>query len=121
MITALRYRALGVLRRWRLYKVSGDSMTPTLLPGDWVWVDPRSYRQGYPQPNQIVVARHPYRGDVWMVKRVVHVSDGSVVLRGDNRSESTDSQIFGAVPPSLIVGKVTRLYPHGTDKLLRLD
>jgi nickel-type superoxide dismutase maturation protease len=115
------YWLLAILRHWRLFRVSGNSMSPTLLPGDWVWVDPKSYRHSVPHPNQIVVLRHPYRRDVRMVKRVVRASEGSLVLHGDNPAESTDSQILGAVPASLVVGKVRLAYRHDTHKMLRLD
>lgn len=113
---------LALVRRWRLFRVAGNSMSPTLVHGDWVWVDPRSYRRSRPEANQIVVSRHPYRRDVWLVKRVVRaLEEGHLVLGGDNPEESTDSQIFGSVPLSLVVGQVRLGYRHDTRSLLRLD
>ncbi len=112
---------LALVRRWRLFRIAGSSMSPTLLQGDWVWVDPRSYRRSAPEANQIVVSRHPYRRDIWLVKRVVRALEGgNLFLGGDNPEESTDSQIFGSVPASLVVGRVKLGYRHETRRLLRL-
>jgi nickel-type superoxide dismutase maturation protease len=83
-------------------------MVPLLEPGGEVLVDPRAYRQKSPHPGDIVVARHPYRTDLRLIKRVAKVlDDGRCVLEGDNPSESTDSRVFGAIPPERIVGRVT--------------
>ena len=83
-------------------------MAPLLEPGEEVLVDPRAYRRTPPRPGDIVVARHPYRTDLLLVKRVANVlEDGTCVLEGDNRSESTDSRAFGSLPPERILGRVT--------------
>lgn len=85
-------------------------MFPLLEPGDEVLVDPRAYWQSPPQPGEIVVAQHPYKGDLKIIKRVVAVADnGRIHLRGDNPdpAESSDSRIFGPLPRSLILGRVT--------------
>lgn len=108
----LGYWLLALCKRWRLFRVSGNSMVPTLDPGDWVWVDPNAYRTGQgPGPNQIIVARHPYRTDVWLIKRVRETSDdGHLTLSGDNPAESTDSATFGKLPANLVLGRVTLHY-----------
>jgi nickel-type superoxide dismutase maturation protease len=83
-------------------------MVPLLEPGDEVLVDPQAYRKDSPHPGDIVVARHPYRTDVRLIKRVAEVlADGRCVLQGDNPDESSDSRVFGAIPPGRIVGRVT--------------
>lgn len=99
---------LWLLRlRWR-FRVTGASMVPLLKPGDEILVDPKAYRHKLPRPGDVVVARHPYRTDVRLVKRVISVlEDGRCYLRGDNTSESTDSQAFGAVACEQILGRVT--------------
>lgn len=113
---------LALARRWRLFRVAGNSMKPTLLHGDWVWVDPKSYSRSRPEANQIVVSRHPYRRDIFLVKRVVRTLEKDrLVLGGDNPAESTDSEIFGSVPTSLVIGQVQLGYRHGTRSLLHLD
>lgn len=83
-------------------------MAPLLEPGDEILIDPRAYRRRRPRPGDIVVARHPYRTDVRLIKRVAAVSeDGTCTLTGDNPTESTDSRTFGAIPHTYILGRVT--------------
>jgi len=83
-------------------------MTPLLNPGDEVLIDPRAFRRSAPRQGDIVVARHPYRTDLRLVKRVAAVlENGSCILEGDNPAESTDSRSFGALPPHHILGRVT--------------
>ena len=83
-------------------------MVPLLQPGDEVLIDPRAYLRDSPSPGDIVVARHPYRTDLRVVKRVASVlENGNCELEGDNRSESTDSRYFGPIPPQRILGRVT--------------
>jgi nickel-type superoxide dismutase maturation protease len=99
---------LWLLRLRRRFRVTGASMSPVLEPGDEVLVDNRAYRRTLPRPGDIVVARHPYRTDLRLVKRIVKVlENGHCVLEGDNRFESTDSRLFGSIPPERIVGRVT--------------
>jgi nickel-type superoxide dismutase maturation protease len=105
-------RALPELARWALgrrarFRVSGASMAPTLSPGDHILVDLGAYRRTGPRPGEVVVARHPFRTDVRMVKRVAAVADdGRCVLAGDNPDESADSRCFGWVPRALVLGRV---------------
>lgn len=83
-------------------------MAPLLEPGDEVLVDPRAYQRKPPCRGDIVVTRHPYRTDLRLIKRVVEVLEsGYCVLEGDNPSESTDSRVFGPVPPERMLGRVT--------------
>jgi nickel-type superoxide dismutase maturation protease len=97
-----------LLRRRRRFRVSGTSMLPLLKPGDEVLVNPHAYRRTPPQPGDIVVAQHPFRPEVRLIKRVTDVLDsGHYVLKGDNPTESTDSRTFGAISASHIIGQVT--------------
>ena len=83
-------------------------MAPLLEPGDEVLVDTRAYRRTSPHPGDLVVARHPYRTDLLLIKRVARVlENGYCVLEGDNPSESTDSRAFGSLSPERILGRVT--------------
>lgn len=88
--------------------VAGESMRPTLTPGDWLVV-----RRGVPvRPGDIVVARRPDRTGLRMVKRVTGRVDGGWWLEGDNPAASHDSWVFGAVPGALIEGRaVARYWP----------
>ncbi|NNE65588.1 MAG: nickel-type superoxide dismutase maturation protease [Pyrinomonadaceae bacterium] len=90
----------GYLER---YQIEGDSMTPTLQPGDEVVIDPR----GMLNSGDIVVIRHPFKSDVVMVKRIEEIEeDGSLYLLSDNPEGSQDSRTFGAVPIKYLKGKV---------------
>lgn len=85
------------------YRVEGDSMTPTLKPGARVLVD----EKGMGEVGDIVIARHPFKKDVVMVKRIREIDEkGNFFLISDNLEESTDSRSFGAVSPKRIMGKV---------------
>jgi nickel-type superoxide dismutase maturation protease len=99
---------LWLVRRRRRFRVTGASMLPALKPGDVVLADPSAYRHSYPQPGDIVIARHPLRRDVYLVKRVSAVmDDGRCRLEGDNPAESTDSRTFGLVAAEQVRGRVT--------------
>ncbi len=83
-------------------------MVPLLKPGDELLIDPRAYRRLPPAPGDIIVARHPYRTDLFLVKRVKSVTeDGVCRLEGDNPAESTDSRTLGLVSGEHILGRVT--------------
>jgi nickel-type superoxide dismutase maturation protease len=89
-------------------------MAPLLEPGDEILINPRAYRRTPPSPGNIVVARHPYRTDLQLVKRITEVrDDGHCLLEGDNAEESTDSRIYGALPPERILGRVTSRFTRG--------
>jgi len=99
---------LWLLRLRRRFRVTGASMSPLLQPGDEVLADPRAYRRRPPRPGDIVVARHPFRTDLRLVKRVTAVlENGHCLLEGDNPQESTDSRAFGSLPPERLLGRVT--------------
>ncbi len=88
------------------YRVEGDSMAPTLTPGDQVSVD----RKAKIAVGDIVVAKHPFKNSVTMIKRVREIdSTGRYFLISDNLQESTDSRSFGAVSRTDILGKATSL------------
>ena len=131
------------LARWRgafRTVVEGNSMAPTLLPGQFlVATRPRHIHRG-----DVVVVRLPRRG-IEAVKRVVglpgervrvvaghaeidgrklnepHASgtgvsgdwslaEGEYLVLGDDREESTDGRAFGPVPAEAIVGVVRFRY-----------
>ncbi len=99
-----RELALYFLGRRGAFLVEGDSMQPTLEQGDKVLFDPK----GYIAVGDVVLAQHPYKSDVKIVKRVSDIADdGRLTLSGDNPAESTDSRAFGTVSVESIIGKVT--------------
>ncbi len=99
---------LWLVRRRFRFRVNGPSMLPLLKTGDEVLIDPNAYRTSLPRPGHIVIARHPGRPDLRMIKRVdTIVEDQLLILKGDNPDESTDSRIFGPISPEQLIGRVT--------------
>ncbi|MEU0521283.1 S24 family peptidase [Streptosporangium sp. NPDC006007] len=89
-------------------RVEGDSMLPALRPGDRLWV-----RRGAPiRAGDLVIARLPSDPSSLIVKRVVWETAGGWWLESDNQRAPgrRDSWDFGAVPPSLLVGRVVARY-----------
>lgn len=79
-------------------------MTPLLHEGDEVLVNPRAACR----PGDVVLARHPFRRDTHLVKRLEDFdSDGKARLIGVNARESTDSRTLGAFGPELLYGRVS--------------
>ncbi len=89
--------------------VAERSMEPALRPGDWLLVRrTRRIRAG-----QIVLARHPGRPDLLIVKRAARPVDGGWWLESDNPDAgAVDSRRFGPVPADLIEGRVLARYWH---------
>ena len=87
--------------------------SPPCGPGDWllVW---RGLRPGRPprvRPGQLVIARHPARPDLLLVKRAARREPGGWWLSADNLpAGAADSRTFGVVPPVLIEGRVLFRY-----------
>ena len=125
--------ALGVWAALRPFRVAveGESMSPGLLPGDWVVaVRARRVRRG-----DVVVVEDPRTPGFELVKRVVAVpgdwlevadyheqgdAAGLVLgadeywVQGDAPERSTDSRTFGPVARSAIRGVVRlRYWPLG--------
>src|SRR3954470_20499356 len=93
-------------RRTSRIEVSGDSMRPTLLPGDRLLVR----RTRRPLPGQVVALADPRQPDRTLVKRVVDITDDGIVVAGDNLAASTDSRHFGPVPWSAMIGVAVYRY-----------
>ena len=89
---------MGLFRnRFIFMQVSGDSMLPTLKPGDVVLAD----RNGKPREGKVVIAEHPQTG-TWIIKRLTKVEDDGYWLEGDAHNPTTaatsaDSWVFGAI------------------------
>lgn len=107
----------------------GPSMQPTLAPrGDLVLVDKLSPRWRPLRSGEIVTCNSPTKPSGVVCKRItavggdrvhvlgrrgpVEVPVGHIWLEGDNHRNSTDSRSYGAVPLSLVRGRVLgRVWP----------
>ncbi|WP_433239314.1 nickel-type superoxide dismutase maturation protease [Actinomadura nitritigenes] len=105
---ALLLALAGTRGRLRTVAVDGDSMLPALAPGDWLVV----LAGVRPRPGDVVIARHPERADVLIVKRVAHRSGTGWWLESDNQRARgrRDSWDFGAVPDGHVLGRVVARY-----------
>ncbi len=96
--------ALG--KRWR-FRVSNNSMLPTLKPQEDVLVVPVNKTTPI-APGDIVVCFHPLTPTMRLVKRVSETFyDGSCYVLSDNAAEGSDSRTFGVVGRELLIGRVT--------------
>ena len=95
-------RILFFIGKRKAFRVEGDSMQPTLNDNDVVLIESTSDVA----VGDIVLARHPYKQSVKMLKRVANIDEnGRFSLVGDNPGESTDSRKFGTVSIEYIYGK----------------
>ena len=101
--------------RWPLWRVAvaERSMEPALRPGDWLLVrrGMRAGRSPRIRAGQLVVARHPARPGMLLVKRAARREHGAWWLESDNPGAgAVDSRVFGAVPADQIEGRVLLRY-----------
>lgn len=91
------------------YRVQGDSMWPSLPDG--VLVDTRPLDTGV-RVGDVVVAKHPFRSDMLLIKRVQHLGPQGFVLHGDASHGSEDSRALGPFPSQSILGVVIEPSPE---------
>jgi len=97
---------LWMLRLRRRLRVVGTSMQPVLNDGDEVLLAPRAYRRRPPGHGDVVVARHPQRPDLLIIKRIAGIAtDGRCQLVGDNPDPLASSNY--RVPGEYIRGQVS--------------
>jgi hypothetical protein len=67
------------------------------------------------RPGSVVVARHPQRPTLLLIKRAERLGPGGWWLTSDNATAGTvDSRVFGPVAPERIEGVVlARYWPLG--------
>lgn len=101
---------LVAARRWLdAVEVRGDSMAPTLLPGDRLLV-----MRAPPRVGDVVLAPDPREPRRELIKRVARVDDRGIELRGDNPAASTDARTFGPIPSERVAWRVVlRTWPPG--------
>lgn len=99
---------LLLLRKRIRVQVTGESMLPTLKPGDIVLVDIGAYVDCKPSIGDIIVAHHPFQRNLSIIKRIADItSDGRLMLQSDNSQVGTDSRSFGTIRMQRVIGRVT--------------
>ena len=94
---------------WPLLRVevAEHSMLPELRPGDWLL----ARRTRHIRPGQVILAWHPSRPGLLLVKRAARRVDGGWWLASDNPAAgAADSSRFGPVPEEKVVGRVLVRY-----------
>uniref|UniRef100_T1JDW9 Mitochondrial inner membrane protease subunit n=1 Tax=Strigamia maritima TaxID=126957 RepID=T1JDW9_STRMM len=98
---------------------SGPSMEPTIYSRDILLTEHITTIFQKVNRGDVIVARSPSNPHHFICKRVIgvpgdriqshlttsYVPRGHVWLEGDNKTNSTDSRVYGAVPVALIRGK----------------
>lgn len=89
----------------KIIKIDGHSLEPVYQEGDYVLVSEIPLRFCGVRPGDVVVFDHPHDGKV--IKLVKHLEDdGRSVFVIGLHPDSIDSRVYGAIPRSLIEGKV---------------
>ncbi|MHA2273525.1 MAG: nickel-type superoxide dismutase maturation protease [Candidatus Hodarchaeales archaeon] len=83
------------------FKVTGNSMEPTLSAGDYVFL----LKSKRLKNNDIVVVRKP-GSDRMIIKRVLNHRKNKIFVIGDNQKASTDSRSFGSICRQQVLGRV---------------
>ena len=96
-------------------KISGESMLPTLRPGQsalFIKATPKHEASKFGRRNKwlgkiVLIARINQFGakDFYQVKRITEIKDGKFFVVGDNESKSTDSRSFGYLTSDEIIGR----------------
>ena len=96
----------------RLIKVVGDSMSPTLVGGDYILtLKPWSMRPGF-----IYMVNHSDLGQI--IKRLERIENDRYFFKGDN-STSTPSAVMGPVTKDRVIGcAIFRISKSGLNYLL---
>jgi nickel-type superoxide dismutase maturation protease len=96
----------------RTFEVTGESMLPTLCPGDWLVVRTGERVRARVRIGDVVIARHPGEPDRLIVKRISGRTADGWWLESDNQRAAgrQDSWDFDAVPDRLLVGRVVGRY-----------
>jgi nickel-type superoxide dismutase maturation protease len=89
----------------QLVEVTGPSMVPTLVHGDWLLIRYVGDAAEAVRAGEVVVLRHPLQQDLLIVKRAVERRDGGWWVLGDNDFVDNDSREFGTVPDELVLAR----------------
>ena len=85
--------------------ISGDSMWPTFPDGTQFLLNPCPFEEL--SVGDVVLAQHPFKSTVRIVKRIQNIQAHTVFLVGDNPDPlaSEDSHNFGYVRHEAILGR----------------
>jgi nickel-type superoxide dismutase maturation protease len=89
-------------------EVAGDSMRPTLVPGDRLLVVP--WPRHLLRPGHLVAVPDPRDPGRTLVKRVTATTRRTLTLAGDDPARSTDSRHFGPVARTAVLGRAVYRY-----------
>jgi inner membrane protease subunit 1 len=102
------------VRTFPRVEVVGDSMRPTLEPGDRLVLVPRWLGHRL-RPDDLVAFPDPRLPSRTMVKRVAVATPEGLQVLGDNPGTSTDSRHFGPVATARVRGRAVYRY-HPSDR-----
>jgi len=97
---------------WQLVTVVGQSMTPTLLPGDVVLVR----HGGRITQGSLVLATFRSRPEVAVIKRAIGAADGGWLLGSDNARAGADSRQYGVADVAAVAGWMLPLSSARADR-----
>lgn len=92
-----------------LYRVTGESMSPGLQPGDYVLTVSR--RKARYRVGDVVVADHPRYGRI--IKRVTALAEDGLLHLCGTHPASTSSLSLGPLSPERVLGRVIRRFGAG--------
>lgn len=95
---------MGIGSHLTTVRIIGPSMEPALRNGD-CWIVRLGGRTSV---GDVVLAVHPLRPDLQIVKRVIRAEGAGWWLEGDNPDSSDDSRSFG--PVDTILGRLAFRY-----------
>ena len=86
-------------------------MWPTLRDGDYIEFQPSGTE--ILEVGDLVLAKHPFKPSMRLIKRIVAIKGQRYVLEGDNPDPlaSEDSHNFGPVDRSAILGYIRKSTP----------
>ncbi|QQG43414.1 MAG: signal peptidase I [Candidatus Daviesbacteria bacterium] len=64
------------------HRVSGNSMVPTYLDGDFILTDKLTYRFNHPQRGEVVILKNPRDESIDFIKRVIALPGDSIQILG---------------------------------------
>ena len=81
-------------------------MEPSLKNGDLVFFKRYFANKSIIKSGEIIIFNHPLE-NIKLIKRVKTINEFSVEVSGDNNENSKDSEFFGFIQKSKILGIVT--------------